>query len=160
MCEANSPSGRTSKTWTGEIHNEPFLRENKFLCKHKHIFKRRQFHKTFSTSRAKRFKRKILLQFCLIRWLLLWLLRVIEADSCRSFTLWIWKRFVKSKHTYCCLYQYKCCTVTRVHMYLSLTVKMRSKLAWLLLFLIHLHIFSKLQQCSICWARPWVYHTV
>lgn len=134
MCEANSPSSRTSKTWTGEIHNEPFLRENKFLCKHKHVFKKRQFHKTFSTSRAKRFKRKILLQFCLIRWLLLWLLRVIEA--CRSFTLWIWKRCVKSKHTYCYLYQYKRCTVTvtRVHMYLSLTVKMRSKLAWLLLF--------------------------
>lgn len=132
MCEANSPSSRTSKTWTGEIHNEPFLRENKFLCKQKHVFKKRQFHKTFSTSRAKRFKRKILLQFCLIRWLLLWLLRVIEA--CRSFTLWIWKRCVKSKHTYCYLYQYKRCTVTRVHMYLSLTVKMRSKLAWLLLF--------------------------
>lgn len=134
MCEANSPSSRTSKTWTGEIHNEPFLRENKFLCKQKHVFKKRQFHKTFSTSRAKRFKRKILLQFCLIRWLLLWLLRVIEA--CRSFTLWIWKRCVKSKHTYCYLYQYKRCTVTvtRVHMYLSHTVKMRSKLAWLLFF--------------------------
>lgn len=125
MCEANSPSSRTSKTWTGEIHNEPFLRENKFLCKQKHIFKRRQFHKTFSTSRAKRFKRKILLQFCLIRRLLLWFLRVIEADSCRSFILWIWKRCVKSKHTYCYLYQYKCCTVTvtREHMYWSHTVK-------------------------------------
>lgn len=145
MCEANSPSSRTSKTWSGQIHNEPFLRENKFLCKQKHIFKRRQFHKTFSTSRAKRFKRKILLQFCHICWLLLWLLRVIEADSCRSFTLWIWKRCVKSKHTYCYLYQYKCCTVTvtRVHMYLSHTVKMRSKLAWLLFFLNSFAYFFK-----------------
>lgn len=149
MCEANSPSSRTSKTWTGEIHNEPILRENKFLCKQKHIF-RRQFHKTFLTSRAKRFKRKILLHFCLIRRLLLRLLRVIEAEACRSFTLWIWKRFVKTV------------TVTSININAALSLSLVCICIWpVYYFFKFICTFS--QSCSNAVSadtRPWVHHTV
>lgn len=59
MCEADSPSSRTSKTWTGEIHNEPFFKEKTNSSANRNIFlKDVSFIKHFQLQEPKDLKEK------------------------------------------------------------------------------------------------------